>query len=168
MYWWNVSKLGEDLREGRVDEKERFKYYLASVIAWTLGAQPFLYYGQSFKITDLVSACLALTITIVGTVMCYRVNRSGDNQDFIGRMVCLAWPIGIKLLVLFIAVLLPILIFVDVATWGAGSEVSTAKGERAEDIATVIWGLTFLLVFYWMLYKYVGLVAQVKTAEDTN
>jgi hypothetical protein len=29
MYWWNVSKLAEDLREGRVEEKERFKYYFA-------------------------------------------------------------------------------------------------------------------------------------------
>ncbi len=36
MHWWNISKLAEDLREGRVDEKERFRYFLPSFIGFEL------------------------------------------------------------------------------------------------------------------------------------
>ena len=36
MYWWNISKLEEDLRERRVDEKERFKDSLANLIGFEL------------------------------------------------------------------------------------------------------------------------------------
>lgn len=45
MYWWKTSKLVEDLREGRVDEKERFKYFMATLVAWNVAAQAFLYSG---------------------------------------------------------------------------------------------------------------------------
>ena len=41
MYWLSVSKLAEDLREGRVDQKEQFKYYLATFILWNIFVQLF-------------------------------------------------------------------------------------------------------------------------------
>ncbi len=51
MYWLNVSKLAEDLREGRVDERERFKYYLATFAALVL----------SFRYSSIRSSHSALT-----------------------------------------------------------------------------------------------------------
>lgn len=32
MYWWNMSKLADDLREGKLTEDERLKYYLATFL----------------------------------------------------------------------------------------------------------------------------------------
>jgi hypothetical protein len=104
MYWRNVSKLAEDFREGRVEEKEKFNYFLATSVFWFIMAEPFFFYGQTFKTMDVISAAAGLTITIIGIILCYRANRSGDNTDFVGRMICLGWPILIKLAVLFLTI----------------------------------------------------------------
>lgn len=46
MYWWNITKLADDLRDDRVDEEERFKYYLAAFIAWNIAATLSTYAGD--------------------------------------------------------------------------------------------------------------------------
>lgn len=69
MYWWNAQKLTEDLREGRVDEKERFKYFLATFIALNI----LVYSGNAFSLEDLVSTGLSLAVIVIGTILCYRV-----------------------------------------------------------------------------------------------
>ncbi len=106
MYWFNSSKLADDFREGRVDERERFKYYLASLIAWSVVVQVLIFSGTVLDVESLVSAGANLIVIVVGTVLCYRVNRRGDDKDFIPRMICLGWPVGVKwtlcLLALFI------------------------------------------------------------------
>ena len=45
MYWWNVSQLAQDFQEGRVEEKERFKYYLAYSIVTAVVYEASLYVG---------------------------------------------------------------------------------------------------------------------------
>jgi hypothetical protein len=101
MYWWNASKLAEDLREGRVDEKERFKYFLATIVAWILAVQLLPFSGGAFGAEGLISAAVNLAMAVLGIGLCYRVNKSGDNTDFIGRTICMGWPIGIR----FVAVI---------------------------------------------------------------
>lgn len=97
MYWRNVSKLAEDLREGRVDEKERFKYFLVAFVVWGVGIQLLLYSGGGFSGEGLVCAAANLTMAIMGTIVCYRINKSGDNADFVSRMICLSGTSAIKL-----------------------------------------------------------------------
>ncbi|MBI5248339.1 MAG: hypothetical protein HY912_02490 [Desulfomonile tiedjei] len=160
MYWWNVSKLAEDFREGRVEEKERFKYFLATSIVWALGAQPFFYYGQTFKIAHVISAAVFVTVTIIGITVCYRANRTGDNTDFVGRMICLSWPISIKLAVLFstIVVILFGVIF-TVVVLGLKLKPGSSK---AMDAAGILFGSLFPICYYWLIYKYITLVARPK------
>lgn len=97
MYWLNTSKLTEDLREGRVDEKERCKYFLATFIGWSVAGLLFLHSGRTFSTDGLISIGVILAIAIVGIILCYRVNKSGDNIDFIPRMICLGWQSGLWL-----------------------------------------------------------------------
>jgi hypothetical protein len=165
MYWWNVSKLAEDFREGRVEEKERFKYYLATSILWTLATQPFLYYGSTFRIADLISAAATVTVTIVGIFLCYRANKNGDHTDFIGRMVCLAWPIGIKLAVLFLPVLVVFVVVFGIAVFRTGPD---SDALNYATVGAIIGGALFTIWFYWLLYKYVTLIAHAKGAENPD
>jgi hypothetical protein len=161
MYWWNVRQLAQELRAGQVDEKERFKYFLATSIAWTLVAQPFFYYGETFKVADVVSGVLALTITVIGTVLCYRVNKRGDNTDFIARMICLSWPIGIKLVMLGFGVL----ILVDIGTWATGSDFdvdNVLTGGLGSGITAALFGSGY----YWLVYKYLILITKAKKAGN--
>jgi hypothetical protein len=99
MYWLRAEKLADDFREGRVDEKERFKYYVATFIAWNLIAQLFLAYGGPFQPMRLIPMALNLIVTVAAAFLCYRVNKTGDNTDFIARMICLGWPIGIRTII---------------------------------------------------------------------
>jgi hypothetical protein len=94
MYWLNTNKLAVDLREGRVDEKEQFKYYLATFIAWNIGLPLFVLYGAPFGVESLLSIGAGFIIAIIGIMLCYRANRSGDNKDFVPRMICLNWILG--------------------------------------------------------------------------
>jgi hypothetical protein len=159
MYWWNVSKLAEDFREGRVEEKERLKYFLAATIVWGIAAEPLFWYHHTFRLAvNAITAVVGRTTTILGTVLCYRANKSGDNTDFIGRMICLGWPICIKLLVLFV----PIMVIVDLGALAIGSDFEVIKDET---IIGVIWGVAALICAYWLLYKYVRLVAQAKALK---
>jgi hypothetical protein len=107
MYWFNSSKLAEDFREGRVDERERFKYYLASLIAWSVVIQVLIFTGAGFNVENLVSAGANLVVIVVGTVLCYRENKRGDDKDFIPRMICLGWPVGVR----WTLYLLPVFLF---------------------------------------------------------
>jgi hypothetical protein len=165
MYWWNVSKLAEDFRDGRVEERERLKYYLATSISWTLGRLPILNSGSTFKMEHLIAAVLVVASTIIGIILCYRANKSGDNTDFIGRMVCLSWPIGIKVGVLFSAFMIVFLIIFGIAVMQTGFDSGALKYFT---VATTI-GIAFLQVcFYWLLYKYVTLIAHAKGAEEAG
>lgn len=161
MYWWNAAKLAEDFREGRVGEKERLKYFLATSILWALGSQPFFYYDRTFKIMDLISAAIFVAITIVGTLLCYRANRSGDNSDFIGRMICLSWPIGIKLAVLFATIGLVVFLFAGTLL------VSALRGEftaKTGDVLVEIFCYFIGICYYRLIYKYISLVAHAKAS----
>ena len=89
MYWWNVSKLAEDLREGRVDEKERFKVLSRDFYRRYLAGQLFFNSGDTFSIERLISVTVILAFTVIGIIVCYKANKSGDNTDFIARMICL-------------------------------------------------------------------------------
>lgn len=134
MYWWRVSKLAEDLREGRVEEKDRFNYFLATWLTLTIGTSPFLYYGSTFKITDVIGAAITITVTSIGTILCYRANRRGDNTDFIGRMICLAWPIGVRLLVLAAATGLAFISVVSLTF-----KIGTAMGGSVDQIEAALY-----------------------------
>ena len=157
MYWWNVSKLAENFREDPVDEKERFKYYLATVIVWTAFSQLSSHAGSTFKFVELVYAIVMVTGTIVGTIICYRANSSGDNTDFIGRMVCLSWPISIKIFAFFVTVGFVFLFIGGILT---GGDISSGS---AGDIFFVVAAILVWICYYRMLYKYVRIIASSKS-----
>ncbi|MBI4963349.1 MAG: hypothetical protein HY913_08730 [Desulfomonile tiedjei] len=166
MYWWNVSQLAEDLREGRVEEKERFKYYLAYIVSGEVILRCWMYFPETFNILTLMCNAASVIIVTTGVMLCYRANRNGDNTDFIGRMICLGWPVGIRLLVL--AVIPGLALF---PTFSLIDRVGTAMGyswdqiKEAMLVPEYVLRLAFGILYFWLLYKYVKLVAQPKEAS---
>ena len=103
MYWGNVHKLAEDLREGRVDEKEQFKYCLAAFTSLSVAVPVFFYSVGPLGIDDLMCLIVGAITGVIGIILCYRANSSGDNIDFIPRMICLSWTVAVfGLLVWFV------------------------------------------------------------------
>jgi uncharacterized membrane-anchored protein YitT (DUF2179 family) len=157
MYWWNASKLAEDLREGRVDEKQRFNYFLATFIALTLVVHVFSHYGALFPGERLIPVALNLIFTVIGISLCYRANKSGDNKDFIARIICLGWPSGIRTMVLVLALALLV-----VATFSMETTIPNAIGRSLWFSWVLIW------LYYSMVSMYISRCAQGKGAENTS
>lgn len=172
MYWWNVGKLAEDLREGRVDEKERFRYYLATFIACGIAAQLLIYLGGPFDVDRVISAAVNLTMAIICIILCYKTNKSGDDSDFIPRMICLGWPVGIRCLVMFSSILFFMLaFFIFLGEWGSGS-LLFAIADRLRKILIAFFAgeaaILFILPYYLMVLGHVASVAQAKRDQSES
>ena len=149
MYWWNASKLAEDLREGRVDEKERFKYFLATFIVWVPAVQLLPFPGGASGVEAWISAAVSLAAVLVGITACYAINKSGDNIDFVGRMICLGWPVSIGLTVLYSPVFS---IFVYEGGWNPYLEGA-------------FFGILFIFPYYLIICRYIAAAAEAEEAK---
>lgn len=166
MYWWRASKLAEELREGRVTEKERFKYFLATFILWNVAVPLIVYSSGPFDFDRLISAALNLSVIVTGIILCYRVNKRGDDVDFIPRMICLGWPASVHFAVMVSSFCLGfgVLHSVPAASLGARSFWSVIPGNVRELWADIPW-FWFVLGYYWSLSSYLIRVANTKEAE---
>lgn len=106
MYLWKVDSLVEDFRSGKLSQKEEFKYMLLSTVGMALVSDPALHIGLSYSYYDTLQTGLILGISILGIFYCYKINSSGDDKDFIVRVMCIGIPVVIRVL----AVMIPILI----------------------------------------------------------
>ncbi len=163
MYFWNVKRLSNALVEGRVSEKEQFKYLLALTILALFGGSmtamkfvlaeiPVESY-RFFAAVDLIH----LVITVAGLAWCYRCNRLGDGKDFLSRTICLIWPIGIRIAVWFFLVKI---ITVSLVRWAAGPRTAIIFSFGVSLIASV--------AFYWYLSHQIRQIARVGMDENTE
>lgn len=106
MYLWNVKKLSSDLKENKISEKEKMKYFMVMILIWTLMfSLSALFPAQlTDKLNYLTVSFFILVLTFFGLYSCYQANRDGDNKDFVGRFVCVSLPINIRLLVIAVPI----------------------------------------------------------------
>lgn len=106
MYLWNVKKLSSGLKENKISEKEKMKYFMVMMLIWTLmfSLSALFPVQLTDKLNYLTVSFFILVLTFVGLYSCYQANRDGDNKDFVARFVCISLPINIRLLVVVIAI----------------------------------------------------------------
>jgi uncharacterized membrane protein YfcA len=163
MYWFSVRKLADDLREGRVNEYEQFKYYLATFVAVNV----LVYFGGSSSMDDLASTALNVCVTILGIIVCYRVNKRGDNTDFVNRMICLSWPAGVQA-----AVTGAFLLFLPCAdalrlALIRQEAVLPRMLDTIRDTWSHFWAIIFLIAYYFFLI-HDGLARIARTEADED
>jgi uncharacterized membrane protein len=88
----NPRLLAKDLANNRISEDEQFRYQIATIVLSFLAGRGSLLSGRWTRDYLLVMG-LAFVISLAGTYACFRANKSGDNQDFITRYVCLSVPL---------------------------------------------------------------------------
>lgn len=176
MYWWNASKLAEDLREGRIERKECWKYLLADLVLWCLIVRLITYSGGPFlpELPEPPEAILVWVIVafaaIYGIVIvCLVPNEKGDNADFTPRMICLALPAGVCTAAVFATVYLSLGVIesLPAAALGLESFVTRIPGstwkiwaEASDGIVGVILGAYFMTI-----YNHIAFAAREKDAE---
>ena len=113
MYLWKVDDLVEDFKSGNVSQKEELKYMVVSTIFLVILADPYLYIGMTYNSNDSLISIFTLLISIYGLYACYKINSSGDNKDYIARIMCIGLPAFIRLIVIALIPLMLLVGFLD-------------------------------------------------------
>ncbi len=143
MYFWNINALVKDLREDKVSEKEKLKYYLFISIL-----------GVALPHSIDLFTILDIGVLIIGTYLCYEVNSKGDNRYFIDRMICLGVPLSLRFILPFFVLILTIgIIF-----------------HNANNIELIlnIFGIFSLIIYYMFLRYYLAKVSQPELPIQDN
>lgn len=115
MYFWNVNELAERLKNNTLSSYEEAQHYVAFFLISGFGLL-----GLQSLVVNIASLALFLSLLMgiffvfllnvlvlaCGTIYCYKINKDGDNKDFIKRMVCLTFPISLRWAVFAIIILL--------------------------------------------------------------
>ncbi len=143
MYLWNINALVKDLREDKVSEKEKLKYYLFMGIL-----------GMALPHSVDLFTILSIGVLIIGTYLCYEVNSKGDNRHLIDRMICLEVPLSIR----FILPLLALALIIELIFHNANNI----------ELIIDILGIFSLIVYYMFLRYYFEKVSQPELPVQDN
>jgi hypothetical protein len=155
MYLWKIDSLVNDFKEGKVTQKEEFKYILLFGIMFTFLTSKFLYIDDIYNIYDTINSISMLIITIIGTYYCYLVNSKGDNKDFMIRYMIIGLPVGIRIyLIAFLLIIINTLLFMTPEKLESDSYETT--------ISLVIWSSLSAMVYFWYLAK------KIRDVSSTN
>jgi hypothetical protein len=152
MYIWKPNNLAIDLRNNNVSEKEKLKYTLFWVLAMVIFSDPAIYIGYEYVLNDTI-------ISAAGTIYCYKINKRGDNKDFISRYICLSIPVGIRALAVLAFVIIAIVI-IDLSF-----EMNVLGGEE-EVFTTTIPEIIIFSIFMVYLYFYLGKFIEIASKKN--
>ena len=93
---WKTKKLVEELARDALSEREKATYFAFTVVMATAASlipdpKPWTMF-ESIRL-------LLIPITILGYVMCFRVNKAGDGRYFVERAVIISVPLTFRILV---------------------------------------------------------------------
>jgi hypothetical protein len=106
MYFWNITKLKEEIRGGGPSENECFKYLLAFGIAFALSSSAPPMPVKSEPVLILLSALVSVGIVIAAMTYCYQMNGGAAGREFLKRFLSIAWVIGWRSVLVGLPVLL--------------------------------------------------------------
>ena len=154
MHLWNTKELAMTLKDGELSQKEWFKYFFIFIVLTALLMEVCLYIGEMPTVITITESVIVLMITVGGTLLSYKINKGGDDKEFIDRYVCLSIPILIKLIVLAIGFYIVYMIL--------GYIVLSDTFDKYIDSTTwfdVLFALIFELLFFWRLTHYFSWVS---------
>ena len=101
MYIWNLKKLIQAFKDGKITSKNEkiYNLILPPLIILSITLIPVSY--DSFNTYDVIDLIWFFASTILGTYWAYRINQKGDQKDFWLRLLMLFVPIALRSLLLF-------------------------------------------------------------------
>lgn len=148
MYWWDVHGLAADLAARRVSERDKMLYYTLTTTLYAGSSALALVPPPPETPTAMLAGQILIIVasTLAGILICYEVNRRTDDRDFLDRMVCLSWPVTIRLAVVY----LPLYTAYLVAGLLIGGDRFDAFFERPSATALVWLVMVYVLNYAWL------------------
>lgn len=147
MIWFNIEELEKQIVEDRFSDEEGFDYFLAVSILGALAT----YTGTSANYITYLGVFIGVLITIWGAKSIFKANSFGDGQDFFKRFFALSWVIGLRLLVIFLILALPLSLMFEIISIGSITSIESSSKSNGEELAIMIISSLFMLVYYYQL-----------------
>ena len=137
MYFWNIEKLKQDIRNGGLSESVQFKYLLIWVILTLFSELEYL--GSNFDDIKYQFA-IDLIFTILGTIYLYKCNGGANGKNFLQKFISISIVVFFRIILYFIAFMLLLSILL------AFSKISDTQ---YDNLVNYIILPILQLVYYW-------------------
>jgi len=137
MYFWNIEKLKQDIKNGGLSESVQFKYFFIWIVL-TLFCE-LEYIDSNFNDIKYEFA-IDLILNILGTIYLYQCNGGANGKDFLQKYFSIGLVVFFRLILYFIAFMLLLSILL------AFSEISDVQYDK---LINYIITPILLLVYYW-------------------
>ena len=148
MYFWKIDKLKEDIKAGRLTEKNRFLYALIYIVLGAVGIEFMkLMPIENGNLWDFVSSVSNVLLILIGTICAFKANRATGGTDFLGKY----FSIGLVITIRFIGYSIPLylmLIFYFLYILDEEQELATSSSE-------VIISLIWCALLYWRICTHI-------------
>lgn len=88
-----TEKLVEEVARDALSEREKAVYFVFTAVLWTAGSM--IPNPNPWTLFDNIRL-VSIAITILGYVMCFRVNKAGDGRCFVERAVIISVPLTFR------------------------------------------------------------------------
>lgn len=103
MFFWNSTKLAEQLHAEQISQQEQSRYYLACICSLYCMYMFLAYFFSS--ITIILFSFFGIVIGCIAVPHCLKINQNNDNKQFIQRMVCLGFIATVRILTVSLLVI---------------------------------------------------------------
>ncbi|KOO12754.1 hypothetical protein AKJ18_22210 [Vibrio xuii] len=151
MYIWNIESLKEDIKSGRLTEKDRFIYMFLTLIFTVLSIELALRIPvEPGNVWDTISSLSSALFPILGTFLAYRANGADNGTDFLGRYFSISFVVTVR----FFALLIPMFVLLFAYYMLVIPENAALVSTASDTLPFVAWqGL-----LYYQVVKHVGAV----------
>jgi len=156
MNFFSDRELAQRFMDDEVPSRERFNYFMVATVLPILVTSNFFVSKTLVEIDgwSVAADVVFLAISVVGTVLCYRTNRRGDDREFIERSICIAFPVFIQALLLGIASIPICFLWIELAS----IYFSNLK-EFPDSFHYLVFSIIFASYFYWRLNSSIRIAA---------
>lgn len=145
MYIWNVNALIEDMKEGKLSQKEQFKYAIAYSILMLFASDPLVHAGHEYSYIDSIQSLIMLVVSVLGIYFCYCENKKADDRDFLLRFFTIGLPITVRC----IAIIFPLALILGVVDGFTSSEALLESSSTTTSIYQVVFTSILIAGFYF-------------------
>ncbi len=144
MYFWKIDKLKEEIKAGKLTEKDRFLYALIYIVFGAIGMETMMLLPlENGNIWDFAESIFNVFIVLIGTIFAFNANGSNDGTDFLGKY----FSIGFVMAIRFLVYTIPLLIMLFVYYFFAFGEEEKIPTNAIEVIPFIIW----YAALYWRI-----------------
>lgn len=151
----NDRDLALRFRNDAVPSRERFIYLVLCLLIFEILTSSFvmhLFYAEKYNIYSDIAM---VALSIIGTIICYRTNKSGDDREFIERYVSIGFPISIQVFLIFAVFIVAVIVFYVLK---AILKFEFDLADLTEAGGSVI-GAGIMIYYYWRLNSSIKLAA---------